>query len=768
MRTRSFVLLALLASSCTFLDEGPQPYYPGSGAPSVSGLDVTSEQGNIGGGVVVVQGSGFGADPAKVVVLFGDKNAEIRSVSDTSVEVVVPAGPVTCGPVNVTVATESGYDVAEAAYTYVSGPTYTDGDADGPSIYDQESAYLVLQNYRYTVLGESWIGLTGVDGHAEFLEFLYPRYHTPNLTQVSAGDQGRTDEWVVQVPGQVSYINGLEDLRLRVSGIDVYNAENEGRTECVDATTLEPANCDASNAISYDLAHLEMCEEAWLDPRDRSVYRAEWPVDEDFFDWHGGAITVSIPDVDFADGSHEVTITLPEQMIVYGTEGFDSVTDWTGGGNIGQFTACFDDEEDANDETDLDDIALRWEWEPNLVSIPVDGEAGPVVDVQTYVRFNLTVMTLGWIGGESYPVRATLVVPDDHAYDEETGRSSVEMPVSVLYQFPTVDLGFGGGTPGRPTYSDPTDPRWAYMFVNADRITEYRIATDREAGIGLRGDLVVAYSTGDFGLFAFDHPLEQGSCGDCLDGDGDGWIDRDDPDCDRDYRSDGSDPVEDGLTHGLFTCNDQLDNDDDGLVDSEDPDCESGDEDESNCDDGLDNDDDGWTDELDGECIEGGLELGEDSWGCTDGLDNDGDGWIDIGDPDCATGADQEVGVGTTACNDGIDNDDHGDVDARDPYCARSRYGAWTVAEAPEMSGECTNGLDDDEDGYTDENDPDCETGSFNNENRSSYSSAEPVVPQCYDGLDNDEDEAMDAADPGCWTPGGTPDGFLDDEAAAD
>ncbi len=770
MRTRFPVLLALLGAGCTFFEEGLDPYYPSGPGPDVSGLDVVSEQGNLGGGIVAVQGSGFGTDASKVVVLFGDKNAEIRSVSESAIEVVVPPGPVACGAVNVTVATESGYDVAEAAYTYDPGPTYGD-DAGAPTIYDRESAFVLLQNFRDTNWGEEgWIGLTGVDAYAEFLEFVYPRYHTQNLAVMTAGDQAGSTEWIIEVPGQVSYINGLEDLRLGVDGIDVYNPQNQGDVDCVEGLSLDPARCDEAGVLTYDLAHLELCEEAWLDPRDRRSYRAEWPVDADFFDWEGGDVVVTIPEVFFNDGSTQITLTLPEQMVVRGAEGFGDEDDWTlGSGGVGEFTDCFDDDDDSNVETDLDDVALRWEWEPSAVEIPVDGEAGPLISTETYVRFNITIMTLGWIGGESYPIRTTLVVPDRHDYDEETGRSSVEMPVSVFYQFPTADIFFGGGAAGRPTFDDPTENRWGYMLISADRITEYRIATDPEAGIGLRGDLIVAYVTGDFGLFSYEHPLERGSCGDCLDGDDDGWVDDDDPDCEEDYRTDGSDPVEDGLTDDMFTCNDHLDNDDDGLVDAEDPDCESGDQSESNCDDGEDNDGDGWEDELDGECAEaGGIELGEDTWSCSDGLDDDGDGWIDIDDPDCTTGADQETGYGTTACNDGIDNDGHGDVDARDPYCARSRYGAVTGTEAPPMSSECSDGKDNDGDGYVDAYDPDCETGSFNNESRTSYASSEPVIPQCYDGEDNDGDTAVDAADPGCRTSGGTPDGFLDDESAAD
>jgi hypothetical protein len=76
-------------------------YYDGSSDVEISGLDVTSEEGNVGGGTVTIQGSGFGDDPTLVTVQFGSTNATIVAVSDSSLQVVVPRGPIQGGPVDV-------------------------------------------------------------------------------------------------------------------------------------------------------------------------------------------------------------------------------------------------------------------------------------------------------------------------------------------------------------------------------------------------------------------------------------------------------------------------------------------------------------------------------------------------------------------------------------------------------------------------------------------------------------------------------------------
>jgi hypothetical protein len=393
-----------------------------------------------------------------------------------------------------------------------------------------------------------------------------------------------------------------------------------------------------------------------------------------------------------------------------------------------------------------------------------------VKEVETSVHLSVTVLAISWIGGETFTIRASTVVPDRHNYDDETGLSYAELPVSIFYQFPTADINIGGtGPTGQPNYSDPLDADFGYMLVEVDRVTEYQVEAD------LTGDLIVAYSTGEFGLFDYGHPLDSaGDCGDCLDGDGDGWADDEDPDCDDAYRSDGSDESEDNLTYGMFTCNDGLDNDSDGLVDADDDDCGAGDELESNCDNGIDDDGDGWTDEDDAECGEdgSGIELGDHNlaWTCSDGEDTDGDGWDDFTDPDCVWGGAAEQGYRMDLpCNDGVDNDFNRDIDADDVYCANE--GPEADAEAPSMSSNCADGVDNitDSDGYIDARDPDCEVDDYKWELDSAWEEGDqPVVPTCYDGLDNDSDGCIDAEDPDCQEADGTPNGFFEEAGFID
>jgi hypothetical protein len=79
---------------------------------------------------------------------------------------------------------------------------------------------------------------------------------------------------------------------------------------------------------------------------------------------------------------------------------------------------------------------------------------------------------------------------------------------------------------------------------------------------------VVVHASGDFGLLPWNNPLfESGTCGDCIDNDGDGWADSEDPDC-------GVGSFEDNRSFGLTGCNDGVDNDLDGFVDSDDPECQ--------------------------------------------------------------------------------------------------------------------------------------------------------------------------------------------------
>lgn len=810
---RLLVALAGL-SAC---DRGDRlPYYEGT-PPAVTGLSGSAaEPGNLGGREVVITGSGFGSDPAQVVVQFGSINAEITSVSDTELRVVSPRGPIEGGAVDVLVGTASGQAALEDAYTYEVDP-----------VYDGQTGYILVNNYWHSCYGGgddlgagcsevTYLGTAGTTGSAEFFDFAFPRVHAPSYGW-SGGADVSPGEWSVETPAYLPYVSAIEDLRQVVPDFSLYNANLEGVDPwCSDLGSLggwtfpgdgeydaftvstgsimSQADCESDpNARAYDLDTLSFCEVEEYQQPHSGLYEAEWPVGRPFFIAQGegdpsnplSAVSQCRDGLDNDDdglvdgqddechpviellsegmGLNKLDLTLPEPVRFQVTEGV-TPTGYEDVWAVFQgFETCFDDDGDGND--DDDEVALRIEWEPTGLTPTSDGR---VKAASTHVRISLSIISLGWFGGDSRPFRATITVPDDWNYDEDTGRSVVEIPVGVMRQIPDVTFNYGSceenPITGQETCTagDPLDVGYGYLILTADRVTEYRIQnTDADPAV------VFAYTTGDFAFLGWDNPLNKGDCDNCLDDDGDGWPEALDADC-----IEGG--AEDGAFDGTadFTCSDGQDNDGDGDVDVEDADCESGVDRESNCGDGEDNDGDGWTDDEDGECQDiNGQEFGADdpSWTCTNGLDDDGDGWIDAADPACGVGSDlEEDGFGATACNDGVDNDGHQDPDAQDPLCASK--GAEYEAEEPVYVEECVDGLDNESrpDGYVDGFDPDCEYSPYWKEGSNSHDvDSKPFTKQCYDGEDNDGDGLEDAEDPGCWNElaGYVPDGFLDNEA---
>jgi len=408
---------------------------------------------------------------------------------------------------------------------------------------------------------------------------------------------------------------------------------------------------------------------------------------------------------------------------------------------------------------------MRLRWTPSAVEHELDDT---VTDVQTYVKITVNYFALGWLGGEGTPTVATMTVYDDNNYDEETGYSYLDLPAWVLYSFPSVDLSYGYEESASfgmswTGWGDPSYAYYGYVIVTTDRITEYTLS----GTVGDKdGDVVLAYSTGDLWFYLWDNPLDSmDSCSDCIDNDGDGWLDDDDPDCQDDTIGSEVNTTSDS------TCNDGVDNDGDGLADAEDEDCIDGSSGESvECSDGIDNDGDGWVDQGDPDCVTGIFE--DDStfgtFSCNDELDNDGDGWIDADDLGCDRGdASEDDGFNKAyECNDSIDNDGHGDTDSEDLRCAL--FGADAVEE--NLLNSCADGKDNDSDGFVDGTDPDCDRysseGYTSTADWPSWSGIIDLV--CYDGVDNDGDGVTDAEDPGCEDLTGEPSGYELDEAAAD
>jgi hypothetical protein len=824
MRTPLLAFLPGLLTACQLFSPPFDEYYGEGAAPTISGVEPASSVGNVGGELVTISGSNFGLEPNAVVVVFGNSNADIVSISDNELQVRAPRGPLAGGAVDVKVGTVGGQARADDIFEYQVNRDL-----------DDELAYIAVSNDYFSCYAGAgspirsgcetfaYSGYTGLDGYSEFLEYAFPRLHTAYVGQ-KGGFAGNHDEspgrWTVQNPPHdinTFDLEGLyEDRRIDIGEFYLRNPELRGQEFCVDETEfatwyrggsiesdgtyyppaslsysgdLTDSECGGRNKVEYDMDEVRFCQVKDYDEPYKWAYESDWPVGGYFFtndrDWNSLSdlgpveIDVHLPgiagDNGIGDGDAFASLTLPEYSVFTAYRGNSTAGDDA----QGLFLQKSCDDTNGDGAYTLDDALVRWEWEPSAfeqdIVDPSEAKYGDVTSVRTYVRATLSLFTLGWLGGEGTPLRATITVEDDHNYDEETGVSYLELPAGVIYQFPTTfdDLGMASTATGVSTTMDWGDPNrsdYGYTVAALERVTEYTIKANVD---GRDGVIVFAYSTGDMGLVnsssGFTNPLDDDSCNNCIDDDGDGWTDEDDPDCTVERPGEGAVPAEDRFAEGLFSCNDGLDNDADGLIDAEDDDCEDGRDGETNCSDGIDNDGDGYTDAEDGECDEdqggSGFELGEDDgdWMCADGLDNDGDGWTDLDDPDCESTADVESGLGDTACNDGIDNDGHGDIDAADPTCAR--LGGAGESEQPNFRGECIDATDNDGDGYVDGNDPDCEDAPYNQE--SDAFSEDAGAPICYNGADDDGDGFVDAADPGCVDGAGELDGFAQDEDAA-
>jgi hypothetical protein len=791
---KSAMPLFLLAFVAGCADDVAKPYYAARVDPEISGFDVATEPGNLGGATVTLQGTGFGSDPNKVVVLLGNHNAEIVSVTDTAITIVTPTGPLTGGPVDVVVTTPSGYTERRGAYTYDVRPP---GLAADP--YLSQQSYIIVENLWTSCYGGmyanpevggcediAYIGQTGISGVSEWYNFSYPRIQTTRFGWFTGADY-QPGAWQVTGDYDLVFPSFVDNLRREVGkSFTLTNSLNAGDTVCIDPE-LDPAdnevNCSDDGAVRYDRGTLEFCEGPDPETGGNFEYVADWPVKSDFFegeDEEGDLSPFASVDVDLAFNADDsgnpyvdfdttagvrgtTSLTLPGSMLVKGVSGFTATDGWA----VGGLKTCLDADEDG--QATLDEAGLRLSWEP----IPTDIDLGgaDVKAVGSYVHVSVSYLPLGWFGLTTGAPRASVIVPDDNEYDAETGMSHVSIPNSVMYQFPTPNFQWSSvSTLTRTGSLGSYDSGAAYMLVEIYRVTDFAIPTEKG------GNLVFSYVTGDLSFMsAWKNPMQADKpCGDCADGDGDGWTDAEDPDCNTSLGGSGQ---ESGFDTS-YTCNDGIDNNSDGLTDRDDPLCDKGWSGETTCTDGLDNDEDGWLDDEDADCTPGDPEAQEDGRtvtpGCSNGLDDDGDGWADADDPGCLTGAgDEDDGFTDAPCNDGVDNDGHGDIDALDPYCAEQ--GALAVgAEVPEFKSGCADGKDSEAsatlDGYIDAFDPDCEYKPSSREYATYFEvGSHPVIPACYDGIDNDGDGSVDGADASCWRGdlGFTPDGFLADEGAA-
>ncbi len=775
--------LALAALTACANVEIPAYYTPGS-EPVIESLDPALEPGNMGDVRVTITGSRFGTDKEDLVVTIGGHNANIVDVTDTTITVDSPMGPLSGGPVDVVVATVDGYAWKEDAYTY----DVAFGAEQSP--YTDEAAYLSIENLWTSCLGGMWdqtgtalegggcetiayIGATGLSGASEWWKSPWPRGHADQVGWVGNTDFSPSSApWRVQRSYQTNYISGYDDLRYRVGDVSLENPVWAGERLCVDPSK-DPSdngtNCSDEQAAAYDLDKLRFCETFDADTGGTRRLVADWNVKKNFFasepdDNANFDATDLILHIDGDDktGLDLAKFTLPGSIQIRAVKGFGDKADdqeaWAAGGTP---TSCLDANGDGS--AMLDEAGIVFEWDP--IPEDLDLVTGNVSAAQSYVMVAVTWLPLDWFGLSAGGPRASLVVPDSE------GR--IEIPNSVMYQFPTPNFDYAGlNEISDQGHLGTFDSRAAYLLIEVYRYTDLRLVGERTAdenGNLTQGEapLVVSYVTGDISFVAgWDNPTERANdCDDCIDGDGDGWVDGDDPDCAK--TGSGTEVNKTSAT----TCNDGIDNNDDGLTDSEDPLCKNGADGESTCDDDVDNDGDGWIDGLDSECLTGDQEAGDDDVAatCSDKIDNDGDGWVDGEDPACTEGADHEDdGFGTNECNDGVDNDGHGDIDADDPFCWDNGAAATSETVAVAKS-QCADSADNDSDGFFDGFDPDCEVAPTTRELVASWvvGTAHPVVPECYDGKDNDGDGRSDADDPSCWRGdlAFQADGFLNDEA---
>jgi hypothetical protein len=777
--TAPLVVVAL--SGCT-LSNGTnfEDYYGNDRQdPVISDVSPPSEPGNIGGQTISIVGSGFG-DSADVVVLIGNHNAEIVSVSDGEIRVKTPRGPITGGPVDIVVATENGWTELADRYEY--------DVTEDVDVYDGQTGYIAVQNLWTSCYGGQWenpdlqgagcdqsvwIGYSGTQATSEWYEAPYPRIHLSEYELVSGTDYA-PGSWYFDAAFESNFPSGVDDLRFRplTDSAPAFKLINPLWTEeaqrDVDTCAYGGDPDDPRCVAEYDLSEMNFCE--GVDPVEGGDFRyvGDWPVQQNFFNANPSEpdaresqfspvdVYLQVPAQGLngnAVSSTGTRLRIPGALDIEADRGIGDPATWT----LQALSSCLDADDDG--QALLDEEGVVFSWTP--IADDLAQESDGVESVHSWVHVSVSILPFGWFGRTSSGPRASIVVPDDNLIDPETGRASVAIPNWVFYSFPTIDLNWGG-------YNDFTkkgdlgsyENNAGYMLIEVFRVTDYRLETES-------GPIVFSYETGDFSIQEWTHPLDRAGCSNCFDDDGDGWADDSDPDCNTDVGGNGTD---EGNATSTFTCNDGRDNNGDGLIDAADPLCAKGWDGETTCGDGIDNDADGWTDDLDPGCAEADAseDDGYDSaLGCNNGLDDDGDGWVDVGDPGCATASDPEDdGLSGTACNDGVDNDGHGDADALDPYCAEQ--GGLATEEAPTFTSRCVDDDDNDDDGYVDGQDPDCEYVKLNEFQMFAEAGSEVLIPTCYDGLDNDDDGAIDAADTTCWSAalGYLPDGFLDENAA--
>ena len=525
--SRAFpISLGVIAVATACAPVSYDEYYPVRIDPVIGELSLTSQPGNVGSVEITMTGSGFGDSVDDVLVLFNNHNAELLSVSDDQIVFLTPGGGISGGAVDVIVATETGYTVAEDAFVYEVAD-YSNSEED---FYAGQEGYIKITNMYDSCYGGvgpagcesvTFNGQVGIDGQAEFLRFAYPRLHTTQQGWLSASDS-TVEGWNIYPPSP-PYGQGFDNLRERVGNFQIVNpAWAEEAEVCVDLTDNvlnSPKACDNPDYRRYDPSVLEFCEGE--DARDGGTfeYSADWPVNRNFFQGPGAPDESVLVQLDLPDkGLDNLDIVLPPPMIPEAATGFPSATGWW----QGNISSCLDGNGDG--EATLSENGVTFEWIPSDTTALLEQSGESVSAVNSYIHVSVSYVEFAWFGLETLGFRAATTVSDDHLFNEETGKASVGIPNWVMYQLPSPNGNWSGydefaqkGTLGN------YDSRASYLFMEVYRVTDYRVETES-------GPIVVSYVTGDLTIPSWTNPVETpNTCGDCVDGDGDGWVDALDP-----------------------------------------------------------------------------------------------------------------------------------------------------------------------------------------------------------------------------------------------
>ena len=787
------VVFGLLSTGCSFGDT-LQPYYSGS-PPEVSGLSNRVEEGNIGGGTVLISGSGFGSDTRGVTVIFGSQNATVVAASDSEIEVVVPRGPIEGGFVDVVVGTESGQIRVEDGYQYdttlgtgtdifenqVAYIAVTDdyfscgggigqvlanpdlltaygwrpelvsvirdegyipwehgGDFNGNGVADDYELFSPYETFCNE--GLTFGGYVGIEGRSEMLEFAYPRIHSL-FAGYRNGFGGNFDvspnEWSVQVPSQdavsVDIENFYDDLRHEIDDFVITNVD-----------VLEAQDAD-ERAYCADLSALVDVEYVPEENHTRS---------EDSECLVNGT-RVNAPfymELEDCSGSAAREYDLAEMKFCQfddyeNTRSFRYEAEWP----VGEY--FFRGTDPAGDGEALSYVV------PTTIQIDVQ-EAGingvqielPEAAVfQAASGFNTDFFDPS-IEQEMRGIYGLLGFKDTCADSDDDGQTGGdEVAASIQWRPSDVELTSGGSITGARTFVRFTITAAGFGWYGGEGAVMKATITVPDAhnvDVGDEEDPSDDLSTLEIpASILYQVPSILQNFGGINEGEGDLTDECGDyiEGADISFEWAKSDVTNYGF---VITQAERVTEYAINAPALSAPGVEQGQGDLVFA---YSSGDIGYT-------VFGSASDESPSWlnpvdsdsSCSDCADSDGDGWTDSEDPDCTAPDVDGDGVpdvdaaslqednsrfGVYTCNDGIDNDDDGDIDGEDSNCAT----------AFENEGNCDDGIDNDRDGWTDDTDPDCGVGGSGTEVGFSD------LP-CNDDIDNDGDGAIDTREPECVT----------------